>query len=39
MAYVPMEAAEEGSEIFVEIRNRRAAARVVPLPFYSRRKA
>jgi len=36
LAYLPLEATEEGSEFFVEIRNRRAAAKVVPTPFYSR---
>ncbi len=38
LAYLPVEATEEGTEFFVEIRNRRAAARVVPTPFYSRPK-
>lgn len=38
LAYLPTEATEEGTEFFVEIRNRRAAARVVPTPFYSRPK-
>jgi aminomethyltransferase len=38
MAYLPIDATAEGTEFFVEIRNRRAAARVVPLPFYSRAK-
>jgi aminomethyltransferase len=38
MAYLPIEATAEGNEFFVQIRNRRAAARVVPLPFYSRTK-
>jgi aminomethyltransferase len=36
MAYLPVASAEPGAEFFVGIRNRRAAARVVPLPFYSR---
>ncbi|MCU0303669.1 MAG: glycine cleavage system aminomethyltransferase GcvT [Thermoanaerobaculales bacterium] len=36
MAYLPVASAEPGAELFVDIRNRRAAARVVPLPFYSR---
>jgi aminomethyltransferase len=38
MAYLPIGATEVGSEFRVEIRSRRAAARVVPLPFYSRKK-
>jgi len=38
MAYLPIEATAEGTEFFVQIRSRRAAARVVPLPFYSRSK-
>jgi glycine cleavage system aminomethyltransferase T len=38
MAYLPAEAAKVGREFFVEIRDRRAKARVVELPFYSRKK-
>ena len=38
LAYLPMEATAEGTGFFVEIRNRRAAARVVPTPFYTREK-
>jgi aminomethyltransferase len=38
MAYLPTEAATVGREFFVEIRDRRAQARVVELPFYSRKK-
>jgi aminomethyltransferase len=38
MAYLPTEAAKVGQEFFVDIRERRARARVVELPFYSRRK-
>jgi aminomethyltransferase len=38
MAYLPPEAASEGTRVMVEIRNRRAEARVVRLPFYSRKK-
>ncbi|MEE4271069.1 MAG: glycine cleavage system aminomethyltransferase GcvT [Thermoanaerobaculales bacterium] len=38
MAYLPIDATAEGTEFTVAIRNRRAAARVVPLPFYSRKK-
>ena len=39
LAYLPIEATEEGTEFLVEIRNRRAIARVVPTPFYSRAKS
>jgi glycine cleavage system T protein (aminomethyltransferase) len=35
MAYVPM-GTSEGDEIEIDIRNRRATARVVPMPFYKR---
>ncbi len=38
LAYLPIEACEEGSEFLIGIRNRRVAARVVPTPFYSRAK-
>ena len=38
LAYLPIEATEEGTEFIVEIRNRRVAARVVSTPFYSREK-
>jgi aminomethyltransferase len=38
MAIVPIEAAEQGQELFIEIRGRDARAKVVPLPFYSRKK-
>ncbi len=38
MTYLPVEAAEEGHELLVEIRGRTARAKVVPLPFYSRKK-
>jgi aminomethyltransferase len=38
MAYLPPEAAEQGREVFVSIRNRTVRARVVGLPFYSRKK-
>ena len=38
MAYVPTSASEIGTEIFVQIRKRRARATVVALPFYSRKK-
>ena len=36
MAYVPTAAAEVGRDVEVEIRGRRAAARIVPTPFYKR---
>jgi aminomethyltransferase len=38
MTYLPIEAAEIGSDFFVQIRNRTAPARVIELPFYSRKK-
>jgi len=38
MAYVPIEHAAPDSEFDVDIRGRRARARVVPMPFYRRRK-
>ena len=38
LAYLPIEATEEGTEFSVEIRKRRATARVVSTPFYSRTK-
>lgn len=38
MAYLPAAAAQSGREFFVDIRDRRARARVVELPFYSRKK-
>jgi aminomethyltransferase len=38
MAYLPIEATEVGSEFFVQIRNRIIPARVVDMPFYSRKK-
>lgn len=38
MAYVPSDATEVGRELFVQVRNRRLAARIVELPFYSRPK-
>jgi aminomethyltransferase len=39
MAYLPVEATGVGTEFFVDIRNRSARARVVELPFYSRKKS
>ena len=38
MAYLPIERSTPGSEIEIDIRGRRVRARVVPLPFYKRRK-
>ena len=38
MAYLPIEATEVGTEFFVQIRKRTAPARVVEMPFYSRKK-
>jgi aminomethyltransferase len=38
MAYLPIKAVEIGSEFFVQIRNRTAPARVIEMPFYSRKK-
>lgn len=38
MAYLPTEATKIGTEFFVQIRKRTAPARVVELPFYSRKK-
>jgi len=38
MAYLPTEAAELGRDVYVQVRNRKLHARVVELPFYSRKK-
>jgi aminomethyltransferase len=38
MAYLPLGHTAVGTEVFVDIRGRRARARVVELPFYSRKK-
>jgi aminomethyltransferase len=38
MTYLPPETSDVGSEFLVQIRNRMARARVVDLPFYSRKK-
>jgi len=38
MVYLPTTAADVGSEFYVGVRSRRVAARVVELPFYSRKK-
>jgi aminomethyltransferase len=37
MAYVPLELAEPGSELTIDIRGRASRATVVPLPFYKRK--
>jgi hypothetical protein len=37
MTYLPIQHTTAGSEFEVDIRGRRARARVVPLPFYKRR--
>jgi len=39
LAYLPPEQVEVGREIQIEIRGNLAAARIVPLPFYKRKKA
>ncbi len=36
LAYVPVEKAQPGAEVLIDVRGRRARARVVPLPFYKR---
>jgi aminomethyltransferase len=36
MAYVPAARTDPGTEFDIDIRGRRARARVVPLPFYKR---
>ena len=38
MAYIDRSHAEEGTELEVDVRGRRVAAKIVPLPFYSRKK-
>lgn len=38
LAFVPISYSEPGTEIFVQIRNHHARARVVGLPFYKRKK-
>jgi aminomethyltransferase len=38
MAYVPSDRAAAGTELDIDIRGRRARARVVPMPFYKRQK-
>ena len=39
MAYVPAGLANEGQELHIDVRGRAVAARVVPTPFYKRKKA
>jgi aminomethyltransferase len=39
LAYVPVESAAVGTEVFVEVRNQPVKAVVVPTPFYKRAKA
>ncbi len=36
MAYVPAAASQPGQAIEIDIRGRRVAAKVVPMPFYKR---
>jgi aminomethyltransferase len=36
MTYLPIESAGVGAEFEIDIRGRRARARVVPMPFYKR---
>ncbi len=38
LAYVPLEYAEQGREIHIDVRGRLIAARIVPTPFYKRAK-
>jgi aminomethyltransferase len=38
MAYVPPQFANVGREVYIEVRGRMAPARLVPLPFYKRKK-
>jgi aminomethyltransferase len=39
MTYLPVDHVTEGAEFDVDIRGRRARARVVPMPFYKRKKS
>lgn len=39
LAYVSPDRAEVGTELWIDVRGTRIAARVVPLPFYSRKKS
>ena len=38
LAYVPVEHAQEGQEIQIDVRGRNVGARIVPTPFYKRKK-
>jgi aminomethyltransferase len=38
MAYVPVEAANEGAALEIDVRGRLVRAQIVPLPFYKRPK-
>jgi aminomethyltransferase len=38
LAYLPVEYANEGQEIHIEVRGRPVAARIVPVPFYKRER-
>ncbi|HKS27149.1 MAG TPA: glycine cleavage system aminomethyltransferase GcvT [Pyrinomonadaceae bacterium] len=38
LAYVPVEFAKEGQEIQIDVRGRAVGARIVPTPFYKRKK-
>jgi aminomethyltransferase len=38
LAYVPAESAREGQEIQIDVRGRAVGARIVPTPFYKRKK-
>ena len=38
MAYVPVEHATVGREIYIDVRGRQVAAQIVPVPFYKREK-
>ena len=38
MAYVPAEHATVGREIQIDVRGRKVAAQIVPVPFYKREK-
>jgi len=38
LCYLPVEYSKVGQEIFIQIRDRKAKAQVVPTPFYKRKK-
>ena len=38
MAYVPVEFANEGRALEIDVRGRLVGAQIVPLPFYKRQK-